>query len=102
MLRISGLDLESIQELSPGISDVDVLEQAVESGRVLLTFDRDFGDLIFNRKMTPPAGVVYFRFKTFNPTEPAHILLNFLGTGTIMGKFTVLSRRDIRQRDLPE
>ena len=47
LLRDSGLVITSIQEKCPGISDAEVLEMAVESDLIILTFDRDYGELIF-------------------------------------------------------
>lgn len=45
----------------PGLPDSDVLAIAVREQRVLITNDRDFGDLIF-RQHHPHTGVIYFRF----------------------------------------
>lgn len=42
------------------LSDRDVLDIAHREGRILLTNDRDFGDLVFRHGM-PHAGVIYFR-----------------------------------------
>lgn len=67
----------------------------------MLTFDRDFGDLIFNRKLSAPPGVIYFRFDVLTPVEPAILLLDLLKTVTIDGNITVVNRGNIRQRELP-
>ena len=61
-LRMEGFDVLSISELSPGISDETVLSLAKDQTRILLTFDRDYGELVFRRRMPCPAGVVYLRF----------------------------------------
>jgi uncharacterized protein with PIN domain len=45
-LRTEGFDVLSISELSPGISDDVVLKLARDQGRILLTFDRDYGELV--------------------------------------------------------
>jgi predicted nuclease of predicted toxin-antitoxin system len=45
MLRSAGHDVAWIQTDAPGISDQDVLERSLIDGRVLLTFDKDFGEL---------------------------------------------------------
>src|SRR5262245_41123777 len=44
----------------PGLPDEDVLAIAVAEDRILITNDRDFGNLIF-RQGHPHAGVIYFR-----------------------------------------
>jgi predicted nuclease of predicted toxin-antitoxin system len=46
-LRKQGHDVVWIRTHAPGSSDVDVLAMAEEENRILLTFDRDFGELAF-------------------------------------------------------
>ena len=43
------------------LPDNEVLEIPVSEGRILITNDRDFGNLIFKKKH-PHKGVIYFRF----------------------------------------
>jgi len=52
-----------------------VLEWAVCEDRIILTFDRDYGDLLFKRRLAPPAGVIYLRFDPATPLEPAEEVL---------------------------
>jgi len=68
-----------------------------------LTFDRDFGELIFHRKMTAPPGVAYFRFDPMAPEQSADYLLRLLTSEGIalQGKFTVVRPDQVRQRLLP-
>jgi predicted nuclease of predicted toxin-antitoxin system len=44
-LRTSGHDVLWIRTDAPGITDQDVLARSLEDARVLLTFDKDFGEL---------------------------------------------------------
>ena len=46
-LRQQGHDVVWMQTHAPGSSDVDVLAIAEAENRILLTFDRDFGELAF-------------------------------------------------------
>ena len=48
--------------------------------RVILTFDRDGGELIYRLLLRSPRGVIYLRFRPHRPEEPASILLNLLQT----------------------
>lgn len=43
-LRDAGHDVVWIREAVPGISDEDVLKRAEAEERILLTFDKDFGE----------------------------------------------------------
>ncbi len=100
ILREEGHDVDSIQESCPTISDVEVLARAVQSESVLLTFDRDFGDLLFNKKLPAPIGVIYLRFDQLSSEEPARIVLDLFNECEIEGYLTVVTRFDIRQRAL--
>ncbi len=50
-LRLAGLDVESIGETKAGASDYQVAEAALRDGRILLTEDRDFGEMIVRQKL---------------------------------------------------
>jgi predicted nuclease of predicted toxin-antitoxin system len=102
-LRESGFDIASMSELAPGADDLEVLRIAREDGRVLVTFDRDFGELIFRDLAPVPAGVIYLRFTPSHPGELASLLVDLLASGDVdpVGRFTVITRDHIRQRDLP-
>jgi predicted nuclease of predicted toxin-antitoxin system len=101
-LREAGHDVVSIQQSHPGLSDLEVLKLGKKNEQVLLTFDRDFGDLIFNHKQETPLGIVYFRFAPLLPSEPADLLLRLMKELDLDGNLTVLSRRSLRQRPLPK
>jgi predicted nuclease of predicted toxin-antitoxin system len=44
-LVAGGCDVEWIRITSPGISDAEVLTRAVATERILLTFDKDLGEI---------------------------------------------------------
>ena len=44
-MRAAGFDVEWIAEALPGAADADVLARAFGAGRLLLTEDKDFGEL---------------------------------------------------------
>ncbi len=87
----------------PGAVDVAILERARAEKRLLLTFDRDFGELIFRRRHEAPPAVVFPRFVPRTPDEPATVFQNLLGHGEIRleGRFTVVTQDQVRQRPLP-
>ncbi len=45
-LRKAGWDVFSLAESCPGISDDEVIALSADQERVLLTFDKDFGELV--------------------------------------------------------
>lgn len=70
-LREHGHDVTSISELAPSIGDTAVMEMANREERWILTFDRDYGDLIFRRNLAPPPGIILFRLTDYHPALPA-------------------------------
>ena len=47
-LRDRGIDILSVRERAPGLSDERVLALAVAERRVIVSFDRDYGELVFS------------------------------------------------------
>jgi len=103
ILREQGFDIVSISEISPGLKDEDVLSLAREQSRILMTFDRDYGELVFNRRLPCPPAVIYLRFDPGNPVEPAVIIQTFFSRieGEVDGYFFVLDKDSVRKRPLP-
>ena len=49
-LREEGHAVQYIVETGPGASDADVLELAKRKGMILLTADKDFGEMVFRQR----------------------------------------------------
>ncbi len=101
-IRKGGFIVKSIAEENPGISDEAVLDLAIEDSLIILTFDRDYGELLFKYKKDPPPAVVYFRSKGINPDEAGQRLLDIIQSQKLVleGFFTVIEDSGIRQRKL--
>lgn len=82
-LRSAGHDISAIAEESPGITDTAVIQQAIREDRIILTFDRDYGELIFVHDVSSPPGLVYIRRSPASSAETAEIVLRVLASGTI-------------------
>jgi predicted nuclease of predicted toxin-antitoxin system len=50
ILREKGVDAVSVTELSPGLKDREVLDLAGREGRIIATFDKDFGELVVRER----------------------------------------------------
>ena len=97
-LRDVGHDVLSISERSPGISDEEVVQIARTENRIIVTFDRDYGELIFRRGSPAPAGVWYLRFPPEGPREVAMYVSRLIEEGIdLEGRFTTADRGRIRQ-----
>jgi predicted nuclease of predicted toxin-antitoxin system len=55
----AGWDVVSIAEECPGVPDEDVAALCAAQERILLTFDKDFGELVFHRGLPAGSGVVH-------------------------------------------
>jgi predicted nuclease of predicted toxin-antitoxin system len=100
LLRSLGYNITSIGEDNPSISDRAVMEIAESEQRIILTFDRDYGELIYKYNYKPSQGVVYLRLNTYSPEEPGkhvHQLLTVLHIETERS-LTVYDGTNIRQR----
>jgi predicted nuclease of predicted toxin-antitoxin system len=60
-LREAGHDVIAIAEIAQGVTDDQVLELALREKRVLITEDRDSGELVYARGRSSP-GVILMRF----------------------------------------
>lgn len=60
-LRGAGHDVLAVAEITPSADDEDVLQSAAEQDRILITEDKDFGQLVFANKKAF-AGVLLIRF----------------------------------------
>lgn len=100
-LRDRGHDVVAIADSSAGASDVQVLQLAVAQGRVLLTFDRHFGELVFRNQIKPP-GLVYVRIRTSSAAALYRRFQSLWPTieSRILGRFVIMSAHRIRLRAL--
>lgn len=101
-LRAAGLDVQAVGDLAPRASDMEVLRHAAAEGRWILTFDRDYGELVFARAVPAPPAIVFFRQGEYAPDWPAHVVLDLvLRADWVIGHLVVVSGRSLRRRPLP-
>lgn len=56
-IRSEGYDVLPVREIDPSMQDIDILSLAVAEQRILITMDKDFGELVY-RSGQPHAGVL--------------------------------------------
>lgn len=100
LLRNNRYEIISISEIMPGINDKSVLRKAVDEQLIILTFDSDYGELIFKYALEIPPAVVYFRLKGTNPEHAAIMLIDCIENRKLQLNtfFTVIEENGIRQR----
>jgi len=77
-LQAAGIDVEAVADTMAAASDHEVLARAAGDARWLVTFDRDYGELVFARKAPTPPAIVYLRQGTYAPSWPAEAVLTSL------------------------
>ncbi|MEH2570020.1 DUF5615 family PIN-like protein [Bradyrhizobium sp. AZCC 2289] len=100
-LRTQAHDVLYVAEAAAGLSDADVIALALHEKRLLLTEDKDFGDLVFRRERTVP-GVVLMRIGSENPVLKSTRLaaaIERYGEG-LFGRYTVIEEGRFRSRHL--
>jgi predicted nuclease of predicted toxin-antitoxin system len=98
--RNRGYDVSSVAEARAGSSDEAVAEICDREARILLTFDKDFGEMIFRRGMSAGSSVVLFRI---NPDSAVlvDVLDSMINVGVLTaGVFCVVARDRVRVRPL--
>ena len=98
-LRRDGHEVLYVAEIEPGVSDSDILVRATESNSLLLTTDKDFGELIF-RQGRASSGILLFRLAGLAVETKAEVTSAALATHghEMSGAFTVLAPGMVRIR----
>ena len=101
-LRAQGHDVAWVRSDAPGSSDPQVLARAQAEGRILVTFDKDFGELAFRSGLPAPSGIVLFRISTPSSQHVARLAVAALESRTDWaGHFAVVEDDRIRHTPLP-
>lgn len=90
-------NVASIQGESPGLDDRAVLRRAVAENRILITKDKDFGELVF-KEQRPHTGVILLRLGDDKPSTTIEAMRRLL-TGyapRLAGNFVVINNRRVR------
>lgn len=101
-LRADGRDVVWIQEVGRGSTDEAVLALAFAEDRVLLTFDKDFGELAFRLGRPAAPGVILLRPRLRSPDYLVRFAQAVLAQSHIWeGHFTVAEEGRLRIVPLP-
>lgn len=102
-LRQADYDVVAVVETGPGISDREVAARAYEDSRVLLTEDKDFGQLVYATG-TLAHGVIFIRYPAKMRAEMIRAVLEVVDKfgDRIVGSFTVVHPRKVRFSRLRE
>ena len=99
-LITKNFDIKAIGVDNPSIKDSEVIDIAIQEQRTILTFDRDYGELIFKHNYKPENGVIYLRLTEFEADEPGKLIEELINKNEInfANALTVVDKNGIRQR----
>lgn len=60
----------AVRDACPGWVDGESMSIAVNEQRWIITFDRDYGDLVFKQSLPAPPAIVLLRESHYRPAEP--------------------------------
>ena len=100
-LQAIGEEVVWIRDTTPGITDVEVLSRVMTEERILITFDKDFGELAYRSKLPATCGIVLFRISLRDlPAATRRIVATLTSRSDWPGHFTVVDEERIRMRSL--
>ena len=89
--------MASVARDRPGLDNRGVLAWARTEQRVLVTFDTDFGDLIFRHGESPPPAVLLLRPQAREPDDALALVVGAL-VEPIEGTLVVVTPQGLRRR----
>jgi predicted nuclease of predicted toxin-antitoxin system len=100
-LQKQGHDVIWIRTDAPGSIDRVILARAQAENLVIVTFDKDFGELAFRFNLPALNGIILFRITPSSPERIAEVVVAVLATDTdFAGNFTVVEDDRIRIKPL--
>jgi len=73
----NGYDTKAVRDLNPGMQDEEIITTAVSEGRMIITMDKGFGDLVYQSGW-PHAGVLLLRLEEAKADEKVRVVANIL------------------------
>jgi predicted nuclease of predicted toxin-antitoxin system len=99
LIRSLGHDTAFVRDRDPTMPDVDILAWAVAEGRLVVTMDKDFGNLVF-RSGRPHAGVLLLRLEAARLAEKVRVVTDIFTAhaANLPGRFSVYQGGRLRIR----
>jgi predicted nuclease of predicted toxin-antitoxin system len=84
------------------MDDPNILARAQAEGRVVITQDKDFGELAFHSRLPAQSGVILFRLSGDDPDAEIRRIIDVIESRTDWaGSFSVATDDIVRMRPLP-
>lgn len=100
-LANAGHDVVWVRTANAGLSDVEILAWVARESRIVLTFDKDFGDHARGAGLPRECGVILFRLPVPSAREVGARLASFVTSRSDwVGNFSVVEPGRVRMRRL--
>jgi predicted nuclease of predicted toxin-antitoxin system len=98
-LRQDGCFVDYVAEMDPGITDQTVFDLANKNQSILLTADKDFGEIVFRQRQIS-AGIILLRLSGITPTKKALLVSSIINKHfqELTNAFSVITATGIRIR----
>jgi predicted nuclease of predicted toxin-antitoxin system len=95
----NGYDLKAVRDINPKMDDNEILSIVVSENRMVVTMDKDFGELVHNSGLLH-SGVLLLRLEDANSDEKVKIIEKILTeySDRLLNNFCVFQRGILRIR----
>ena len=101
VMRAASHDVVWIRTDAPGMTDPDILSWAMRETRILLTFDKDFGELAWHHHLPATCGIILFRLPMPSPGTVGRMLADRIAErNDWAGHFSVIEPGRVRMRPM--
>lgn len=99
-LAKNGYDVKCVRDINPTANDSEILHLAVTENRMVITMDKDFGELVYNSGKLH-SGVLILRLEDANGEQKITAVRKILSEhlNRIYGKFCVFQNERLRIRN---
>ena len=101
-LRAAGHNVAWVIDVARSTDDESILESAQTADRIVLTFDKDFGDLTFRDRKESFAGVILLRMCNQQPEYVTRLVMQAIASQVDWaGHFAVIDDSSVRLSEIP-
>jgi len=102
-LNEKGYDTRAVRDIDPGMEDEEIIRIAVRENRMIITMDKDFGELVYHSS-TEHSGVLLLRLEDATGTEKLQVVKHILNNyaNRIRNCFCVFQKDKFRIRKIPK
>lgn len=97
----SGHDVARSAFVLPDALDETILALAVAEQRILITWDRDYSELVFYRRAPAPPAIIYIRLETHGASVVLPRLAPLLDFTKLADHMTIIDPDATRRRPFP-